>query len=174
MKSMKLEEKIKNEVLDFIASRKSLHLATITGAGEPFISYAPFALGDNCIYVLISEIALHAVNLQELPKASVMMVEDEGTAKELFARIRVSYSVDSKMLDHDKEEWIKGIDIMAARHGDRIKNLSELSDFKLFKLLPISGRYVKGFGRAYSFAGGSLAGDLVQHLRDGHKKRAVA
>jgi hypothetical protein len=49
-----------------------------------------------------------------------------------------------------------------------------MSDFKLFKLNPTSGRFVKGFAKAYSLAGNSLAGEEVSHMTDGHKKRSVA
>ena len=58
--------------------------------------------------------------------------------------------------------------------GERIDNLSELADFKLFRLTPTGGRYVKGFGRAYTLEGGTLAGGDIGHLREGHKKRDVA
>jgi putative heme iron utilization protein len=174
MKNQRLESKLQEEVLSFIASRKSLQLSSITKEGKPYASYAPFAIGDECLYVLLSEIAVHAINLQANPEASVLILEDEDSAGELFARIRVNYSMTVDMIDLDDEQWQKGIDILAERHGERIGNLSELNDFKLFKLSPTGGRYVKGFGRAYMLAGGSLAGEEVEHMRDGHKKREVA
>ncbi|THF70014.1 MAG: heme utilization protein HutZ, partial [Methylophaga nitratireducenticrescens] len=40
-------------------------------------------------------------------------------------------------------------------------------------LKPKGGRYVKGFGKAYQIDGGTLAGENLQHLRDGHTKREV-
>ncbi|QSR37037.1 heme utilization protein HutZ [Marinobacterium iners] len=67
--------------------------------------------------------------------------------------------------------WEEGIKILSARLGSRIDNLSQLSDFKLFKLIPQSGRYVKGFGRAFTLEGAGTQGMGVSHLRDGHKRR---
>ncbi|WP_237701181.1 MULTISPECIES: hypothetical protein [Methylophaga] len=78
----------------------------------------------------------------------------------------------TELLPVDSADWDVGIQCLTDRHGDRIQNLSQLSDFKLFKLNPIGGRYVKGFGKAYQIDGGSLAGEGLSHLRDGHKKRA--
>lgn len=103
--------------------------------------------------MLISEIALHAVNLQHFPEASVLIIEDEDSAGELFARIRVNYSVQAKHIEPDGKHWVEGIARLADRHGERINHLSQLADFKLFRLVPQGGRYVKGFGRAFSLAG---------------------
>jgi len=166
-------QKIQQEVLDFINSRKSLQIASLMADGEtPYASYAPFALDQTCLYVLISEIAIHAINLATHPKASVMIIEDEDSAKELFARKRVSYQVSATHIAPDQAEWEHGINLLTHRHGQRIGNLSQLTDFKLFRLTPEAGRYVKGFGRAFTLSGETLAGELVDHLRDGHKKRA--
>ncbi len=174
MKNQVLEKQLKQEVIEFIQSRKSLQLSSITQDGKAYASYAPFAIGDDCLYVLLSDIAVHGVNLQHNPEASVLIIEDEDTAGELFARLRVNYSVSADNIGIDDKRWQEGIDALVARHGDRINHLSEHSDFRLFKLTPNGGRYVKGFGRAYALAGKSLAGELVDHMRDGHKKREVA
>ncbi len=166
-------ERIQKEIIDFTGSRKSLLLSSITPEGKPYASYAPFALGESCLYVLISEIAIHAINLQHNPVASVLIIEDENEADDLFARKRVNYSVNCKQLEFSSDQWQKGITSLADRLGDRINSLSEMEDFKLFKLTPKSGRYVKGFGRAYDFEGESLAGEHVEHLKDGHTKRSA-
>ncbi|MEP3856076.1 MAG: pyridoxamine 5'-phosphate oxidase family protein [Porticoccus sp.] len=174
MKESIVQKRINEEVVNFISSRKSLMLSTLTMEGTPYASYAPFAIGEECLYVLISEIALHAVNLQHFPEASVLIIEDEDSAGELFARIRVNYSVQAKHIEPDGKHWAEGIARLADRHGERINHLSQLADFKLFRLIPQGGRYVKGFGRAFSLAGKTLAGETVDHLRDGHQKRDVA
>ncbi|WP_036590140.1 HugZ family protein [Oceanospirillum maris] len=173
-KKEKLALKINRDVIDFINSRKSLLISSIQPDGKPYASYAPFAIGDDCLYVLLSEIALHAVNLQHNPAASVLIVQDEDSSKELFARVRVNYSVEAELLEVDSEQWFQGVDIMEARLGDRIRNLSQLSDFRLFRLKPQGGRFVKGFGAAFDLAGNTLAGEAVNQLREGHKKRTEA
>lgn len=57
-------------------------------------------------------------------------------------------------------------------HGEMIKYLAGHTDFNLFKLTPVKGRYVKGFARAYSFED-SLTGKGISHMTGdgGHKKR---
>ncbi len=169
-----LQTRVQEEVLTFINSRKSLQLATSGKNGEPYASYSPFAIGDDCLYVLLSEMAVHATNLQENSVASVLIIQDEDDAKELFARKRINYSITAELLSYDNENWTLGINTLAERHGDRINKLSQLSDFKLFKLTPTGGRYVKGFGKAYTLAGEGLTGSEVQHMTGGHTKRDTA
>jgi hypothetical protein len=174
MKNKAMQTRLNREVLDFIRSRRSLQLASLSEAGVPFASYAPFAIGDDCLYVLLSEIALHAVNLQVNPCASVLIIEDEDSAGELFARVRVNYTVHAEQLVYDSSDWHLGMEALVGRHGERPRKLGEHTDFNMFRLIPGGGRYVKGFGKAYTLAGESLAGEVVDHLREGHKSRSAA
>lgn len=169
MNNNDLDNQISDEIMAMINQRNSLMLASLTIEGEPYASYAPYAVGEDCLYVLISDIAVHARNLQQHPRASVLIIEDEDSANELFARLRVQYSVSAELIARDSAQWHSGISCLTKRHGKRITSLSQMSDFKLFCLHPLGGRYVKGFGQAFQIDGGSLAGKQLSHLRDGHK-----
>jgi putative heme iron utilization protein len=172
MKNKAMEARLTDELKNFITSRRTLFLSTIDDNNHPYASYAPYALGEDCIYVLLSDIALHGINLRNTPKAGVLIVEDETEAQTIFARIRVNYQVTSTLIPFDAgEEYDKAINCLYQRQGKRIHHLSELSDFNLFKLTPIGGRYVKDFGRAYTIASNTLIGDSIDHLKDGHKPR---
>lgn len=171
MNNKGLEKQICDEILAMVDSRKSLMLSTLDQDGLPYASYAPFARGDECLYILISEIAVHAKNLQLHPDASVLIIEDEDQAAELFARLRVQYRMRAELIAVNTPAWGEGIDTLRQRHGERIEGLSQLSDFKLFKLHPQGGRYVKGFGKAYQIEDGTLSGEGLSHLRGGHQKR---
>ena len=173
MKNLAMQTQLQREIESFLASRNTLHLATLTANGEPYASYAPYALGDDCLYVLLSEIAVHAVNLQHNTAASVMVIEDEDAAQERFARVRLSYAIDAQLLNCHSPEGRIGLARLEARHGERIESLAQLDDFKLFRLVPREGRFVKGFGKAFALSGRSLTGITVDRLRGGHRKRAA-
>ena len=173
MKNKAMQQRLGNEINDFLRSRKSLQLATMTKEGRPYASYAPFAIGDECLYVLISDIAVHALNLAANPKASVLIIEDESEAEKLFARIRVNYHVEAEQQPVNSDDWVLGVNALQERHGDIVENLSQLYDFRLFKLSPKGGRYVKNFGRAFALAQGSLSSEVLNHMTDGHTKREV-
>ena len=159
MKNKAMQTRLSNEVLDFIHSRKSLQLASLGADGAPYASYAPFAIGENCLYVMLSELAIHGINLQRNPRVSVLVIEDEDGAGELFARVRVNYAMEARLLSRDSDQWQEALEHLTARHGRRPADLSQLQDFKMFRLAPLAGRYVKGFGRAYSLEAGTLTGE---------------
>ena len=77
MKNKVLESRLSDEVMDFITSRKTLLLSSLKEDGTPYASYAPFAIGQDCLYLLISEIAVHATSLRANPKASVFLLNYE-------------------------------------------------------------------------------------------------
>lgn len=174
MKNKALEVRLADELQIFLQSRRTLHLSTLDEMGHPYASYAPFAIGDDCLYVLLSDIAVHGVNLKNNCKAAVLIVEDESEAQTVFARIRVNYQVIAKPVPIDAgEDYDTAIECLYKKQGERIHNLCQLTDFNVFKLMPLGGRYVKDFGRAYTIAGNSLTGESIEHLRDGHRPRAT-
>jgi putative heme iron utilization protein len=167
MKNRAMQSRLKTEVLQFIHSHKSLQLASLDADGSPHASYAPFGIGDDCLYVLLSELASHGLNLQRDPRASVLIIEDEAAAANLFARVRINYTVRAERLDRDSLDWQTGIDALVKRLGEFPGQLTQLQDFKLFRLVPSRGRYTKGFGRAYDLQGNTLAGDDELQHSDG-------
>ena len=172
MKNKGLEQKLCDEILAFLTSRKTLNLSSLDADGYPYASYAPFALGEDCLYVLLSDIAVHGRNLKLNEQAAVQIVEDESQAASIFARIRVNYQVQAKYIDPDSEHFDLGIQCLFEKHGERIHNLAQLGDFNLFQLVPLGGRYVKDFGRAFKIEGRTLTGQHINRLRGGHYKRA--
>lgn len=175
MKNKAMELRLSDELENFLHSRMTLHLSSLDQEGHPYASYAPFAIGEDCLYVLLSDIAVHGINLRQNPKAAVLIVEDESEAQTIFARIRVNYQVMASHIPHDSgADYEAAVECLYQRQGERIHNLSKMTDFNVFKLTPLGGRYVKDFGRAYSIAGNSLVGENLEHLRDGHKPREGA
>jgi hypothetical protein len=81
MKNTAMQERLGEEIKDFINSRRSLQLATVDEDGAPFASYAPFAADDDSFYVLLSDIACTGCNLAREPRASVLVIEDEDTCR---------------------------------------------------------------------------------------------
>ena len=86
----RLQNRLQPEIREFRDGCRTLQLATVDSEGNPNASYAPFVLQEDGYYVLISEIARHARNLQQVPKVSLMLIEDETGARELFARKRLT------------------------------------------------------------------------------------
>ncbi|KDN15703.1 hypothetical protein BGI40_00575 [Snodgrassella communis] len=136
----------------------SLVLATVGQDGVPLASYAPFAEHDGCLYVLLSGLSLHTQNLQRQQQANVMLIEDEASARNIFARARLNYTVSVTTIEKDTTDGIAALQTMKAKLGKTVDVLGELPDFMLFRLQLEKARLVTGFGRAYVFMPGDVAG----------------
>ncbi|HDL5436270.1 TPA: heme utilization protein HutZ, partial [Mannheimia haemolytica] len=146
---------------------KTIMLATIDKDGVPNVSYAPFVINNGEYQVLITTIARHARNLQEVPKVSLMLIEDESKSRQIFARRRLTFDATVRMIERTDEEWNNSIAALKARHGDLVDELSNMQDFKLFSFKPTAGLFVKGFGKAFDVGVDDLIN--VVHLDQGHQ-----
>ncbi|AGV18890.1 MULTISPECIES: heme utilization protein HutZ [Vibrio] len=168
VKQERLQGRLGPEIKEFRQERRTLQLATVDAEGRPNVSYAPYVQNQEGYFVLISKIARHARNLLENPNVSLMMIEDEESSKQLFARKRLTFDAVANVVERDTEMWQQVVGQMKERFGEIIDGLSQLEDFVLFNLKPESGLFVKGFGQAYQVSGDDLV-DFV-HLQEGHKK----
>ncbi|MFM2630957.1 heme utilization protein HutZ [Vibrio alginolyticus] len=168
VKQERLQGRLGPEIKEFRQERRTLQLATVDAEGLPNVSYAPYVQNQEGYFVLISKIARHARNLLENPNVSLMMIEDEESSKQLFARKRLTFDAVANVVERDTEMWQQVVGQMKERFGEIIDGLSQLEDFVLFNLKPESGLFVKGFGQAYQVSGDDLV-DFV-HLQEGHKK----
>ncbi|ELQ2336200.1 heme utilization protein HutZ [Vibrio vulnificus] len=168
VKQERLQGRLEREIKEFRQERQTLQLATVDADGRPNVSYAPFVQNQEGYFVLISKIARHARNLLENPQVSLMMIEDEEGAKQLFARKRLTFDAVASVIERDTQLWHQVITQMEERFGEIVSGLSQLEDFVLFNLKAERGLFVKGFGQAYQVSGDDLV-DFV-HLQEGHRK----
>ncbi len=168
VKQERLQGRLGPEIKEFRQERQTLQLATVDAEGRPNVSYAPFVQNQEGYFVLISQIARHARNLLDNPNVSLMMIEDEDTSKQLFARKRLTFDAVATVVERDTELWQQVVGQMKERFGEIIDGLSKLEDFVLFNLKAEQGLFVKGFGQAFQVSGDDLV-DVV-HLQEGHKK----
>ncbi|EKA7355069.1 heme utilization protein HutZ [Vibrio vulnificus] len=167
VKQERLQGRLEPEIKEFRQERQTLQLATVDADGRPNVSYAPFVQNQEGYFVLISKIARHARNLLENPQVSLMMIEDEEGAKQLFARKRLTFDAVASVIERDTQLWHQVITQMEERFGEIVSGLSQLEDFVLFNLKAERGLFVKGFGQAYQVSGDDLV-DFV-HLQEGHR-----
>ncbi|WP_017298430.1 HugZ family protein [Nodosilinea nodulosa] len=129
----------------------SLMLSTVDGQGHPHASYAPYVIDDDYqIYIFTSGLSTHTHNLQTTGLASVLLIEAEAEAPQVFARQRITYDCQAQCLPRGTEAWDGVADRFEQRFGEIIAMLRSLEDFQIFCLSPQAGRFVMGFGAAYT------------------------
>jgi heme iron utilization protein len=130
---------------------RSLMLSTVDSSGQPHASYAPYVIDDSHqIYIFTSGLSAHTANLQAAGQASVLLIEDEAAAPQVFARQRISYDCRAALLPRGTDTWDAIAGRFEQRFGEIITMLRSLEDFQIFCLSPQTGRFVMGFGAAYA------------------------
>ncbi|GJH42608.1 heme utilization protein HutZ [Pasteurella canis] len=161
-----LQNRLGPEIQELKAQCKTIMLATVGEDGNPNVSYAPFAINNGEYQVFISTIARHARNLQEVPKVSLMLIEDESKSRQIFARRRLSFDATVRIIERETDEWKESIAALKTRQGNLIDELSKMKDFHLFSFKPTQGLFVKGFGQAFQVSNDDLVSFV--HLDEGH------
>ena len=81
--SLLIEAKEKKN--EMISGMSSIILSTISKHGEPNSSYAPSVVdSDVNFYIYISSLSKHTSNLEVNSKLSLMIIEDESKAENIF------------------------------------------------------------------------------------------
>lgn len=164
MKNKVLQHQLNTEVIALLENKKSIFLSSLNKDGSPHASYAPFAMQEDALFILISGLAAHTQNLLHTSRLSALIAEDESQCEDIFARLRLTYDFNAEAIDPNSDTWRSGISLLHSRFGERVVQISQLGDFVLFRLTPIKGRLVKGFGKAYDILGGTLAGEELVHV----------
>lgn len=160
------------EFHEFNRSHDSVVLGTVNRDGNADTSYAPVLHKDNQFYIYISELAAHTPNLLNHLNASLLFIEPEDKATNLFKRKRSTIRAQAETIARDSEEFKQVMNDYLENFGKIMRNLSESKDFHLFKLTPQHATYVRGFAQAYLITGENL--DEIMHMGDrGHGKATL-
>lgn len=152
---------LQREIRAFRATRRSVLLATVDAQGQPDASYAPCLEDERGdIYVFVSGLARHTRHLMATGRVSVLFIEDEVAAANLFARRRLTLDCTATAMARDHPHWGAYLDALTERQGSLVGTLRGLADFQLFRLTPLSSTYVRGFGQAFRFEGGGFTRPL--------------
>ena len=166
---------VEDDINEFIAAQQSLHLAcsiikdsnlkqddlkdiSVTVHNEAHISYTPFIYDkDNSeFYIYISRLAEHGKYLPTNQSVSVMLIEDEQTSRNIFARKRLTYLCSVSPISRNSVQWNEFIEKFKQQIGKIMELLSQFNDFDMYCLKPQKGNYVHGFGKAYQIQNGQI------------------
>ncbi len=157
-----------DQAKQLVQSKQTLHLATLSQAGQPEASYAPFVQQGDNYYVYVSELAAHCGNLMHSARCAVLVIEDEAQAKTPFARQRLSVQCAAREVARGSAQFEQVMQAFHNRFGKFMIAIDEMLDFHLFELSPERGGYVAGFGRAYAFEGKEF-GQMSWRNEKGHR-----
>ena len=154
---------ISKEYFAFMKKAKNVYISSVDENTKPEISYSPCVVDDKKnVYILVSDLSKRTSSLVQGHNVSVMFIEPEDQCEEMYVRTRLIFECYTKQIERKTEKWNQQIPVFLEKFGDIINILKSLSDFKMFCFSPVSGSYVKGFGKAYTIEGGAL--DQISHV----------
>lgn len=138
-------------------SVKTLQLSTLSAEGRPNASYSPFVTDDDGnFYIFVSQLAHHTQDLLTNSEVGILLIEDEGHTRQMFARQRISYQCGVEVVTIESDDYEPMLKALKQRFGNVINTLRPLPDFILIRLHPYNGQFIKGFGKAYNLVGNNL------------------
>ncbi|PAE36582.1 heme iron utilization protein [Bacillus sp. 7884-1] len=150
---------LKLKYQEFTNNRKTLVLNTIDENGNPFVSHAPYVKKDGKMYIYISQVSDHYRNVEKNEQIDVLLIADESSTPNLFARERARFACTTSNLGNQGHEDI--FNLFNEVFGQKMMEMLRGMDFSLFELKPLEGRYVVGFGQAFDV---DLMGDKFDHV----------
>lgn len=158
-----MTDDIKSALESLKTSMRSLQLATLSADGEPHCGYTPFIIDGPDFYIFVSQLSLHTRDLLNTRRAGVMLIADEQTSSQLYARRRVNYQCAVTVIGREEEQYDSLLNAMRERQGKMVDLIRQLPDFVLFRLTPASGQFVMSLGKAYKLSGDNL--DVFEHAK---------
>ena len=111
------DAKIITHAVAFRLGFSCLILGTVNNKGVPHTSYAPYISANGNFYIYVSSLAEHTESLRSIKKASVLFIENEQQAKNLFARTRLSLDCDVSLIERDHNHYLELLDLLQDKHG---------------------------------------------------------
>ena len=139
---------ISEKVDELIASLNSFIITSLKEDGLPSIGYLPFVRQGCHFYVFTSSLSEHGKNLAKGCQASIMFIEDEQNANTITIRKRAMFDIDYQWIPTEKGQEI--IDLFQSRHDEIYALLRQMSDFALYQIHLKNGRFVQGYGSAFT------------------------
>lgn len=132
-----------DSIIELLHREPAASLATqsVQMPGYPYASTAPFVPDENHRPVfLLSRLAEHTKNLLADPRASLLVAG--VTAQNVLANARLTLAGNVERIDASPELIQRYV-----RYQPDAEQYLSLGDFEFFRMLPLRGRYVGGFGR---------------------------
>jgi putative heme iron utilization protein len=163
-KDISLDE-VREEFIALRDSVNSVQMATLDSNHLPDVSYANFVWYKNACNLFLSDLAQHGKNLKANPAISVLMIESEAKVSNQFARKRIVLKGKVELIPRSDELFDEVMAQFRGRFGPFIDVIQSFEDFKLFRLMPSSGQYVRGFAQAFELTGERL--EQFVHINPG-------
>jgi len=158
------EEGLATERDNLLAQARTLLIAASEqGRDLPDMGVTPMVRHNGAIYIYPSHLSSHVRAMLAAGKAAFLVIEDEASAQNIWARKRLKFNADLSEIERKSAEFNDLCGRFSAVHGPTMELIRDFADFHLLRLRPTGGVMVLGFAQAYRLEGADLR--VTAHLR---------
>lgn len=146
-------QKMNHETLSIIQSLLRKHrwaaLATVQTEGYPFASMIAYAVDRSGLIFHLSRMAWHTKNLLEVPKASLIISEQDDFQNDPQTLARLTLTGETRPIGRDEKGYFE----LKSQYIQRLPQsepLFDFPDFVLWHFMPQETRFVGGFAKAHT------------------------
>src|ERR1051325_4303045 len=125
--------------------------------GEPNLAIVAYSFAEDfsVFYIHVSRLGKHTTDMENDPRVSLLIAETDDRRADPQTLARVSIRGTAEILPRDASGYAQVRQNYLERFPEA-EQLFSLGDFNLWKIMPKSGRFVVGFGRAFNLVPDAL------------------
>jgi putative heme iron utilization protein len=146
----KMDQESQEKLARMIFNQRVASLGTLR-EGTPLVSLVLFtpAPDFSCFYFLASQLAQHTQDIQNDPHISLMIAETDLEKQDPQTLARLSIRGLAAVVSEQDKDYIRARNAYLRKFPDS-EQLFGFKDFSLYRLTPVTARYVAGFARAFN------------------------
>ena len=139
---------------ELVRSHRQATLA-VSANDEPFTAMVSYAISEArqsvAFLIHLSNLSAHKKQLLTNPKCSLLIAEPDDGRAEVMSLARVALNGNAIKLNKETPEYAEAKAAFLAKLPTS-EMMFALADFDLFCIVPTSGRFIAGFGRAFGLS----------------------
>lgn len=145
-----MDRQSEETLADLIRGTRIAALGTLHD-GEPNLAMVAYAFADDfsAFYIHVSKLGKHTGDMENDPRLSLLITEADDRRPDPQTLARLSLRGMAVILPRTDAGYAQVRSIYLQRFPEA-EQLFSLGDFNLWKIIPTSGRFVAGFGRAFN------------------------
>ncbi len=153
-----------NRQRDRLLAQKTILISARGSSDQPEMGVTPFVRNNNRLFIYPSHLSAHVRAMLARGEGQFLLIEDEQTAQNIWARVRLKFDADITEIDRGDTSFGPLCDKFATAHGPTMGLIRDFTDFHMLRLRPRNGVLVTGFARAYRVEGADFT--ITEHLKN--------
>lgn len=119
--------------------------------GEPNLAMVAYALADDfsAFYIHVSKLGKHTRDMESDPHVSLLITETDDHRPDPQTLARVSLQGMTEVLPREQSGY-DSVKTLYLKRFPESERIFSLGDFNLWRITPLGGRFVAGFGQAFN------------------------